>query len=72
MLEASDHPAAPWHVLISDDKKRARLNGIAHLLSLIPYKPVDRPKAKLPKRSAKNRYDDRLDFEKVKVVPQIY
>ena len=42
----------------SDDKKRARLNCIAHLLSLIPYKKVKREKVELPKRSNKGEYDD--------------
>src|SRR5436190_9395105 len=58
MLEATDTKTVPWHILRSDDKKRARLNCIAHLLSLIPYKDVPRPKIKLPKRSSKHAYDD--------------
>jgi polyphosphate kinase 2 len=72
MLKATDHPDAPWYILPSDDKKKARLNGIAHILSLIPYKKIKRAKHKLPKRSEKERYDDRLDFEKLNLVPQIY
>ena len=43
MLEATDTEHAPWHIVRSDDKRRARLNLIAHFLSLIPYKEV-RPK----------------------------
>jgi polyphosphate kinase len=58
MLEATDTKHAPWHLLNSDDKKRARLNCITHLLSLIPYKDVPREKIKLPERSKKNAYDD--------------
>jgi polyphosphate kinase len=42
MLEATDTEWAPWYILRSDDKKRARLNCIRHILSLIPYKPVPR------------------------------
>ena len=42
----------------SDDKKRARLNIISHILAQIPYKQTERPKAKLPKRSDKGKYDD--------------
>ena len=42
---------APWHIVDSDDKKRARLNIISHILSQIPYKQIDREKVKLPKRS---------------------
>src|SRR5437764_3783849 len=57
MLEATDTKDAPWHIVRSDDKRRARLNCIAHLLSLIPCKEVPRDKVKLPKRSAKGEYD---------------
>lgn len=58
MLDATDTKDAPWHVVPSDDKRRARLNCIAHLLDLIPYKKVSREKIKLPKRSKKGEYDD--------------
>ena len=58
MLKATDSKHAPWAVLRSDDKQRARLNGIAHILSRIPYKHVKHDKAKLPKRSKRHRYDD--------------
>ena len=51
MFAATDTPFAPWYVLRSDDKRRARLNLIGHLLSRIPYKDVTRgKKVKLPKR----------------------
>ena len=50
MLAATDSKHAPWHLVRSDDKRRARLNCISHLLSLIPYKKVPREKVKLPKR----------------------
>jgi polyphosphate kinase len=50
MLEASDTAWAPWFVAHSDNKRRARLNIIAHLLRRIPYKDVKRDKIKLPKR----------------------
>ena len=49
MFEATDTEHAPWHIVRSDDKKRARLNGIAHILSQIPYKKVAHAKVKLPK-----------------------
>jgi polyphosphate kinase 2 len=58
MLEATDTADAPWFILRSNDKKRARLNGITHILSQIPYKRVKRDEAKLPKRSHKGEYDD--------------
>lgn len=69
MLEATDTKIAPWHVLPSDDKKRARLNGIAHILSLIPYKKIKRPKFKLPKRSNRHKYNDKLDPRAVNLIP---
>jgi polyphosphate kinase 2 len=58
MLKATDTRIAPWHIVRSDDKKRARLNTIAHLLKLIPYKKIKHPKVKLPDRSKKHAYDD--------------
>ena len=58
MFKHTDTDYAPWHIVRSDDKKRARLNVIAHVLSQIPYKRVDRAKAKLPSRSSKRAYDD--------------
>ncbi len=58
MLDATDTEHAPWRIVRSDDKKRARLNCIADILSRIPYEPVSRPKVKLPKRSKKHAYDD--------------
>ena len=72
MLEASDHESAPWHVLPSDDKKRARLNGISHILARVPYEAIERERVKLPKRSTKGRYDDALDPQKVRFVPSVF
>ena len=72
MFKATDRPHARWHVLRSDDKRRARLNGIAHILSLIPYKPIKRDKPHLPKRSNKKKYDDRLDPLHVNLVPETF
>jgi len=60
MLNATDTKDAPWHLVRSDDKRRARLNCIAHLLELIPYKKIDRDKVKLPRRSNKGEYDDQV------------
>ena len=72
MLEATDTKWAPWHVLRSDDKKRARLNCIAHLLNLIPYKKIPRPDIKLPDRSMKHAYDDQRTIERRRFVPEKY
>jgi polyphosphate kinase 2 len=72
MLKATDTKHAPWHILFSDDKRRARLNCIAHLLRLIPHKKVARAKVKLPKRSAKGAYDDRASLKGKKLVRERY
>jgi polyphosphate kinase 2 len=58
MFKATDTTWAPWFVAHSDDKKRARLNIITHLLSQIPYKKVPRPKIKLPKRQKAGGYKE--------------
>jgi polyphosphate kinase len=58
MLEATDVKHAPWHIVRTDDKRRGRLNCIAHILSVIPYKKVAHDKVKLPKRSDKGKYED--------------
>ena len=58
MFEASDTPWAPWYVVHSDDKKRARLSVISHMLSRIPYDDVKRAKIKLPKRDSPHGYKD--------------
>jgi polyphosphate kinase 2 len=73
MLDATDTEHAPWYILRSDDKRRARLNCIAHLLTLIPYKKVPREKkVKLPKRSTKGAYDDQATLKGRKSVPERY
>lgn len=72
MLEATDSKHAPWHILRSDDKKRARLNCITHFLSLVPYKNVPRPKIELPKRSKKGAYDDEATLRGRRFVPARY
>lgn len=72
MLEATDTKEAPWHIVPSDDKRRARLNCIAHLLSLIPYKKVAKKKVELPKRITKDKYDDVASIKRRKVIPQRY
>jgi polyphosphate kinase 2 len=58
MFKATDTDFAPWYVARSDDKKRARLNIITHLLSRIPYKSAPREKVKLPKRQKPGGYRD--------------
>ena len=72
MLEATDTKTSPWHILRSDDKKRARLNCIRHILDTIPHKKVPREKVKLPKRSMKGAYDDESPLKKRKFVRAVY
>src|SRR5262252_1416976 len=70
MLEATDTRHAPWHILHSDDKKRARLNCISHLLSLIPYEKIPRAAVKLPERRKKGVYDDQATLKGRSFVPE--
>lgn len=56
MFHATDTSWAPWYVAMSDDKKRARLNIIRHMLSRIPYEAPKREKIKLPKRQNAGDY----------------
>jgi len=72
MLAATDTKWAPWYILHSDDKKRARLNCIRHLLKLIPCKQVPRDEVKLPKRSMKGAYDDEASLKGRKFVAAKY
>ena len=72
MLDATDTKVAPWHIVRSDDKKRARLNCISHLLSLIPYKKTPREKVKLSDRSKKGAYDDEASLQGRRFVPEKY
>jgi polyphosphate kinase 2 len=60
MLKATDSKFAPWHVVRSDDKRKARLNCISHLLERVPHKRISREPIKLPPRSDKRRYNDQL------------
>jgi polyphosphate kinase 2 (PPK2 family) len=72
MLEATDTEHAPWHIVRSDDKRRARLNLIAHFLSLIPYKELPPEMVELPKRSKKDAYDDVASIANRRFVPEKY
>jgi polyphosphate kinase 2 len=72
MLEATDSKHAPWYLIRSDDKRKARLNCISHFLSLIPYKKAPREKVKLPKRSDKGHYDDQASIKHRRFIPEKY
>jgi polyphosphate kinase len=56
MLAATHTPWAPWYIARTDDKRRGRLNIITHLLSLVPYEPVEHRELKLPNRQAAHGY----------------
>jgi polyphosphate kinase 2 len=58
MFAATDTPRSPWYVVRSDDKERARLNCISHLLSEVPWKPIPQEKIKLPKRQKPGGYTE--------------
>jgi polyphosphate kinase 2 len=69
MFQTTDTPWAPWYVVHSDDKRRARLNVISHLLQHIPYEEMKREKVKLPDRQKAHGYKE-PDYQ-YKVVPEL-
>lgn len=71
MFAYTDIREAPWYVVEADDKKRARLNCISHLLSLIPYENHIRPKMELPERTTRRTYV-RPPYSEQHVVPRKY
>jgi polyphosphate kinase 2 len=70
MLAATSTDWAPWHIVHADNKRRARLNCISHLLSLVPYKKMPREKVKLGKRDMKDRYDDQKSIAQFRFIPE--
>ena len=72
MLAATDTEHAPWLILRWDDECRVCLNGIAHMLSLVPYEKIEQEKIKLPKRSEKGEHDDAATLVGRKFVPDVY
>ena len=70
MFAATDTSWAPWFVAYSDDKRRARLNVISHILSQIPYEKTPREKTKLPTRQSPEGYRE-PDYQ-YRVVPEKY
>ena len=72
MLDATDTEVAPWHVVRSDDKKRARLSLIKHLLGQVPYERVKREKIEMVGRSRKRAYDDESPMAKRRWIPEAY
>ena len=72
MLKATDSKHARWYIIRSNDKRRARLNCISHILSAIPHKKIHGEKVKLPKRPDKNKYDDQRGLKSRHFVREIY
>jgi polyphosphate kinase 2 len=72
MFKATHTRHAPWYIIRSDDKRRARLNCLSHLLKTIPYKRMPPSKVKLPKRSDKGRYNDQATLRGMKFVAERY
>jgi polyphosphate kinase 2 len=72
MFEATDSAHAPWHIVRADDKRRARLNCISHLLSQVPYEDVTgKTPKRLGKRNRKNAYDDEASIADRRFVPDV-
>lgn len=72
MLKATDTKAAPWYILRSDDKRRARLNCIHHILDAIPHKEVPRKRVELPAREMDKAYDDQATLKTRRFVCERY
>jgi polyphosphate kinase len=72
MLKSTDSRHAPWYIVRSDDKRRARLNAISHILASIPFEKKTQDKVKLPKRSNKGKYDDQATLQGRKFVEERY
>jgi polyphosphate kinase 2 len=72
MFNATDIPEAPWYIIRSDDKKKARLNCISHLLSLVKTDDVPREKIKLPRRPSKDKYDAEAGLVGRHFVPELH
>jgi polyphosphate kinase 2 PPK2 len=72
MLEKTDSKHAPWYIVHSNDKRRARLNCISQILRSIPYKKIQRTTVKLPKRSDKGKYDDQATLSGRNFVRETY
>ena len=68
MMAHTDIPASPWYVVDSDDKRRARINMIAHLLGTVPYRDMPLPEIELPERPASTGYE-RPPLESQNFVP---
>jgi polyphosphate kinase 2 (PPK2 family) len=72
MMRATNTKVAPWTIVRTDNKRRARLNCIAHILDSIPFKKAPHERVKLPKRSKDSGYDDQAGLRKMQLVEERY
>lgn len=72
MLDATDTKFSPWHIVPADNKYKARLNCIAHLLDNIPYKQIKTEKVKLPETDDSTAYDDIASMKGRRYVEEKY
>ena len=72
MLKETDTRTSPWYILRSDDKEAARLNAIAHVLSMVPYKKLKPEKVTLPDRLTKGEYNDQASIKRRRFVKERY
>jgi polyphosphate kinase 2 (PPK2 family) len=70
MFEATDKPETPWFVVDANDKRRARLNLISHLLSQVPYEEMPREPVKFPKHQEQGDYVE-PDYD-YRYIPEVY
>ena len=72
MMLSTDTDFAPWYIVKSDDKRRARLNCIRHFLSCVPYEDVPMEPIEIPERDMTHAYDDQKSLESRRFVPDHY
>jgi polyphosphate kinase 2 (PPK2 family) len=72
MLKATDTKHAPWYIARSNDKRKARLNILAHILDAVPHKKIKRAKVDLPQRPEHGRYDDQSGIKDRRFVAERY
>jgi len=72
MFNATDTADAPWYIVPSDDKRRARLNCISHFLSLLPYEKLPAKNVTLPDCSTDEKYEDKAELRERHYVPEVF
>jgi polyphosphate kinase 2 (PPK2 family) len=72
VFEGRDKKFSPWNIVPSDDKKRAHLNCISHILSSLPYEPLGTAVATLPEPDQSDAYNDRKSLQGRQFIPEIF